>query len=586
MKHPNKSERWPVVGAVLLILVFLVAGRFVTASQLSSETPTGTPSVTSSTNPPPFQPEELEYAQKTTWRFPDDPQIEAMRGNIVHTFQLCELEFVGRDGQEVWGFMPGAEYPMIFVRDAATMMPTLLYFYPDERLRTPIEEFLRRQYGPETTSDEDGYAAGEGAVSAVVAPDHHVDKATAVSDEETSLIHAAYVYWRAVGGEEWLRQEINGQPVIDRLNAALEWLYAHRYDENYGLIRRAHTTDWGDVKMEQTDGNPTDFDPATDHWTCSIYDQALTYRALLELAEMNQALDYVERAESLRARAADLRQWVNAHLWQPQRGFYRIHLHLTPLRHPFDEDAIISIGNAVAVRCGLADGLQIRSIFGHLEAARRKAGAKKPGLALYPPYPEGTFAQVQMGEGRYQNGGLWDWWGGAQIAAEFENGQAGQALFHLQQVAEDWAAHPTEIYEWQEPTSGFGHGPANYAGAAGRIGEAIIRGFYGLDLERRGVVLGPRLGKHPGYVRVYQPATDRYAAYNYAYLGERVVLDYGTNHPGPLTVKALLPAGSEVERAEIDGQETSYTIERVGEEAYCVLSAPVGIHRAVITFVS
>ena len=115
------------------------------------------------------------------------------------------------------------------------------------------------------------------------------------------------------------------------------------------------------------------------------------------------------------------------------------------------------------------------------------------------------------------------------------------------------------------------------------MGQALIGGLYGLDLERRSVVLQPRLGKHPGYVRVYQPATDRYAAYSYVYLGDRIVLDYGTNHPGPLTIRVLLPQGSEVERAEIDGRETPYTLERVGEEIYCIFSAPVGLHRAVIT---
>ncbi|MFB0546429.1 MAG: hypothetical protein ACETWB_05915, partial [Anaerolineae bacterium] len=607
-----KGQRWLVLSLSVLILLILIAWRifpplfleeeqasipftseaaFVTATvassaEMSPPFPNGAP-VSSTPSPLPLVSREvplltskkLNYAPETSWRFPDDPHIEGMRGNIIHTFQRCQLEFANTRGELVSGFMPGAEYPMIFVRDTATMMATLPYLYGNERLRTPIEEFLRRQYGPQTVSDEDGYAAGEGAISAVVAPDHHIDKATAVSDEETSLIHAAYIYYQVVGGQGWLRNEINGRSIIARLNGALDWLYAHRYDQAYGLIVRGHTTDWGDVKMEPTTANPTDIDPASDHWTCSIYDQALTYRALLELAEMNEALGDGARAELLRGRAASLRSQTNRHLWQPKRGFYRTHLHLTPLRHSFDEAKMVSIANAVAVYCGLTEEDQTASIFRNLEEARLAAGAGKPGLVLYPPYPRGTFAHMQMGEGQYQNGGLWDWWGGVQITAEFASGHAGQALVHLRQVAEDWSRHPTEIYEWQELSRGLGRGPAHYAGAAGTMGQAIIEGLYGVYIRREGMTLQPRLGQHSGYVRVHQPASGLYAAYDYLYLGDTIVMDYGTNHASQLMVKILLPEGNEVGQVKIDGEAVAHSIERVGDDLYCTLPAPAGLHR-------
>lgn len=528
---------------------------------------------------------------ETFWRFPDYPRLSTMRENIVQTFRRCEIEFTSPTGERIQGLVPGPEYPMIFARDTSTIIATARYFYPNERLRTPIEEFLRRQYGPETVSDEDGYAAGEGATSAVIAPDGHIDKATAVSDEETSLVHAAYVYYQAAGGSEWLREELSGRTVIARLNAALDWLYAHRFDETSGLIKRGHTTDWGDVKMEPTGGNPTDIDPQADGWACSIFDQALTYRALLELAEMNEAAGDRKRAESLRQKAAALHAQANLHLWQPEVGFYRTHLHLTPLRHPFNEDEMVSIAGAVAVHCGLADEAQARAIFRKLEMARLAARSPKPGLTLYPPYPTGTFAAPNMCAGCYQNGGLWDWWGGVQISAEFANGHSRQALAHLKQVADDWSQHPGEIYEWQEVPSGLGHGLAHYASAAGTVGEAIIGGLYGVALERESLTLNVRLGRHPGYIRAYQQATDHYIAYNYAYSGREIVLDYGTNHPGPFTIRLLLPenrnlklevGGWMLERAEVDGEEVPFNVERQGDDVYCALSAPVGVHRLVV----
>ena len=322
-----------------------------------------------------------------------------MRDTITQVLRRCEIDFGGAYGDPVQGFVPGAEYPMIFARDTSTLLQAATYFYPSARLASPVEEFLRRQYDDETKSDEDGVAAGAGAISAVVAPDGHIDKATSVSDEETHLIHAAYVYFKTAGGEAWLQQQLRDRRVIDRLNAALDWLYAHRLDRATGLIKRAHTTDWGDVKMEPA-ANPTDIDPDRDTWTASIYDQALTHRALLELAEMNDAAGDPGRAGQLRQAAEALRRQTRRLMWLPKQGLFRTHLHLTPLSHPFKEIDMVSIANAVAVRCGLADSERTRIIFDRLERARLAAGASKPGLVLYPPYPEGTFASDQMRPGK------------------------------------------------------------------------------------------------------------------------------------------------------------------------------------------
>ncbi len=67
----------------------------------------------------------------------------------------------------------------------------------------------------------------------------------------------------------------------------------------------------------------------------------------------------------------------------------------------FNEDAIVSIANALTLYTGLSDHA---SLLDKLEEARRADGAIKPGLSLYPPYPAGIFAYAQMAEGQYQNG--------------------------------------------------------------------------------------------------------------------------------------------------------------------------------------
>jgi hypothetical protein len=517
----------------------------------------------------------------TTWHVPDYPLFDAMRGNILHTFELCETQFEGSDGT-VSGLVPAREYGMIFVRDLSTMMHGVSYFYGDEYLRTPVEEFIRRQYA-ETTESEDGHVPGSGAISAVLAPDGHIDKATAVSDEEVHLINAAYQYYKIAGGREWLETRLDGETILSRLNRAVDWLYSHRFDTTHRLVKRGHTTDWGDVKFEPS-ADPTDLDPSTDHWTCSLYDQALTYRALVELAKMNEALGAHTRAKDLLQRAEDLRRAANETLWNGEDGFYLLHVHATPLAHPFPEDQMVCISNAIAVYMGLSHEDQTASALASLERARLAAGAGKPGLSIYPPYPPGFFAHPQMHSGEYQNGGLWDWWGGVQITAEFENGHSTLARTHLRLVAEDWALHPQEVYEWQNPSTGEGWGSSNYCSGAATVGEAIVRGLFGITIDGDGVILEPRLGKHDGQVQVLQPATGVYASYDYRYEEASVVVDYGSNHPNALQLAVLTPRGKAIEKVSIDGQRVSYRLETSLDDSYCAFQGPSGVHRAVISF--
>jgi hypothetical protein len=519
----------------------------------------------------------------TAWHIPDYPLLDGMRGNILHAFQLCETQFQGSE-DTVSGLIPAREYGMIFVRDLSTMMRGASYFYGEEYLRTPVEEFLRRQYAT-TTESADGQVPGAGAVSAVIAPDGHIDKATTVSDEEVHLINAAYQYYKMAGGREWLETRLDGETILSRLNRALDWLYSHRYDGTHRLIKRGHTTDWGDVKFEPS-ADPTDLDPSTDHWTCSLYDQALTYRALFELAEMNEALGAHARARDLLQRAEDLRRAANETLWKDEDGFYLLHVHVTPLAHPFPEDQMVCISNAVAVYVGLSDTDQTARALASLERARLAAGVAKPGLSIYPPYPPGFFAHPQMHSGEYQNGGLWDWWGGTQITAEFENGHSTLARTHLRLVAEDWAFHPQEVYEWQNPSTGEGWGSSNYCSGAATVAEAIVRGLFGITIDNDAVAVEPRLGKHDGGVRVLQPATGFYASYDYRYEETFMVLDYGSNHPDPLQLAVLTPRGKTIEKVSIDGQRVPHHMETLLEDSYCAFQGPSGVHRAVISFES
>ena len=531
----------------------------------------------------PFPPELafLAPGQTTEWSVEGQPQIGALRETITQVLASTRAGFPGVSGETVEGFVPGDAYRFaIFSRDLATVLPTARYFYGDGPLRTAIEEFLRLQYTATTRSanGDPDWLMGPGAISATIDRRFTVDKATVTSDEETSLIRAAYVYFQAAGGPEWLRKPINGRPIIERLNDAMAWVLLHRFDQVHGLIMRAHTTDWGDIKSHAVE-DPTDIDPEQDLWTASIYDQAIGYAALRELAEMNRAVGRADLGAYYVLQAEQLRMATNAHLWLPERGYYRVHLHLDPTQvHPYDEDAIVAIGNAAALYYGLASPDRAPAIVAALEAARTAAGARKPGLTLQPPYPPIEFRHVQMGPGTYQNGGVWDWWGGRQVTGEFAAGQATLARAHLLAIADDWATHPGEVYEWESARGDLVSADRQYSGAAGAVGEAVLAGLFGVGLSRDGLRLEPRLGEWSGRVRAYQPANGRYAAYEYRFDPERwvITLSYATNAPGDLWVRVLLPPGFGRAGAWRLGRPVPSRLEVTGEDLYLAFGAPAG----------
>ena len=547
-------------------------------------------------------PQWLGDAPVTAWHVPALPSIDTMLGNVAATFAATEKCFAGLTGP-MCGFSAGADYDAIYARDTATLQDFARYAYGAPFLAGPVEETLFLQYheaeGTEgLPADARQAIPGDGALSGVLDFDARRGKALSTSDEETSLIHSAYVVFRSSGGVPWLRGEVNGRSVLERLNLAMDWLLTQRSDPATGLILRPHTTDWGDLELDDTGAGPAH--PPSDSWTASIFDQAWTYRALRELAAMNAAAGDAAVAASMDSHAELLREASHAYLWLDRPGHFRTHLHVVPQHHPFDEDEMVSVANAVAAYTGLADEYQASRLFTALERARVQAGSATPGVSLFPSYPAGTFAHPKMDEGRYQNGGVWDWWGGIQVTAEFQRGEAELALRHLAAVGAAWQQHPEDVIEWRagprrclrrEVTAGCrapagGAGPAvrgssHYVGVAGTVSEAIVTGLFGLDLTRDGFSVLPRLGPRNGAARVYQPATAQYLGVEQEYGADTLTVRYATNHPGPGRVAVRLPSSQPPRSATLNSADVYQYLRvyTIGRDTFAALdAAPTGRH--------
>jgi len=489
--------------------------------------------------------------------------INELEELIERTLKSSATSFDGRSGR-VYGFFAGSGYPQIWVRDSATIIPAARYFYEDDLITTWIEEFLIDQ-------------AENGSVYDYVSPMGR-DKNTVETDQEASLVHSAYQYYKISGDESWLRKDVNGKMIISRLNESLRYLLDYKYNGTYGLIEGVYTADWGDVQFEDSPG--TDITNLS-HVTYDIYDNSMFYRACNELSFMYSALGDEGNETFWNQTAEAIRDNANRYLWQEDRGYYR--MHVPEMNFNFVEQDIFPMGgNAMAVSSGLANHAQATQIFKVAAERRELINSTTIGCVLQPSYPEGFFANPIMDEEyEYQNGGQWDWFAGRLILAEFENGFSEDAISQLAEIPGQ-NIRAGGLYEWYT-LNGEGRGSLNYAGSAGILGEAIIEGYFGVYLSHDDLEIKPRLGGRNGSISLFEPATKAEVSYNYSVVQNKTIfLDYNSNVPKSYNVSVLIPSGKSASKVLLDDVSVQFENFKAGDDLYVTFVGDSGHHRSAI----
>ena len=541
--------------------------------------------------PPP--PPAAAAPAETTYSAADDA-LTRLLPLIRASLEANRKEFAGRTGQ-VRGFGAGTLYPQVWIRDSATLVPATRFLYPREHLTSWIEEHLAHQRADGSLLD--WIAAGEAARFVADAPRASEvfrapgivltgDRNTSESDQESSAVSAAAQVFAITGDRGWLRRPVGNRALLTRLDAALDYVRAQRFDAARGLVTAAFTADWGDVSPAYADQRVIYLDASTPVVT-SLYASALYVRAARDLAGLHRATGDVGGGRRWDDRARLVAGAIERHLWQADRGFYRMHTVIAwpgPGRAPEDDDRFGMGGNAVALLAGLGDEARMRRVMEvALERQRRYQMATISGVLL-PPYPSGFFRHpILREEFTYQNGGAWDWFGGRLLLAAFERGQAAPARRELARIAAQ-AVRAGGLYEWNT-RDGQGRGSARYAGSAGALGAAILSGLYGVDLRSDGLDLHVRLAESSGRMRAFEPATGTTVAYEYSCdpSRRRATLRYEASRRDRGTVEVLLPAGLTGAQGRIDGGPARpLTIRTVGDDSYARLETDWAPHRLEI----
>lgn len=367
------------------------------------------------------------------------------------------------------GFSAGAGiYSPIFIRDYNTFLPVSCEVLPARALKAHLLPFLLMQSADGGISDAYEDTIPENAKSNPL--DGVVDpKGTVESDQESSLVQAVSKYVACTHDAGFLNEKVGGVAVLERLNAALDFVKREKLDARYGLVTSGTAIDWGDVQAEDVPGGSLN---ANSHLSMSIYANAMYLIALDNLAGM------LKPEDNRRQSWLDLRQTIAAnarrYLWDEKTHKFVPHLYTasSPFPPQFDENAILfEGGTALAIEAGLLSDAEISEANAQMIAAQRKAGAFSIAGSIYPPYPLGYFKHPILCEFCYQNGGIWPWFAGRMVRQLALHGMIREAYDELQPLL-DQAMNDGDFFEWYT-LSNKPSGAPNYRGGAGVLAQAI-----------------------------------------------------------------------------------------------------------------
>lgn len=402
-------------------------------------------------------------------------QVQKIDQLLLHQIKTDEqFAIVKAKALEVMkaGFNAGDGYREVWIRDYNTFIELAAAVNNKEVLKENLLVFFRMQGDDGNIIDgftpAEQIAKGETDFSySKLEPRYAGHKNTVETDQESSLVQAVYKYIQLTGDRSILTENIGDKTVAQRLQWSMDFLMKNRFNKKYGLIIGATTADWGDVQPEH--GWGVDLDKNT-HQAIDIYDNAMLIIALDNLIEM---------IPSAAKKWAPIRQQISTNcrknLWDKAKQKFKPHIYLngSPFPTDFNEDDIYYFGGtAIAIEAGLLTKKEIKISLDEMIKRVKLAGAGSIGLTLYPPYPEGYFANKIMNPVySYQNGGDWTWFGGRMIQELIKNGFVKEAYEQIKPMVKR-VIDNNGFYEWYS-VDNKPRGSGTFRGEAGVLYKAI-----------------------------------------------------------------------------------------------------------------
>ena len=497
--------------------------------------------------------ESVNREKKSTIWWCDLEDFNVLQFFIKSTLQENTTAFFGFSGP-IYAFNAGEGYPQFWVRDLATIVPVAQYYFDAPYLSSWIDEFFFFQNG-------------DGSIYDWIDSHGLCEKNTVESDQESSLILAAYTYFAATNDVEWLQKHTAS------LDSALTFLLQNRMEPHTQLIWSGYTADWGDNSPVYGDHSTAFLDPHTP-MVVNLYTNALFVRACSRLSQMYLAIGNKARSlfwkkidENWRRRIKEVFRFSK---------YYRMHAQriLSEDKRLAISHSIFPLGsNAAAILSEIPDNTQVRQIYHEAKARQEKYGISTISGVLLPPFPENFFNYPDLKKPfSYQNGGQWDWIGGRFILGLYETGLVTEATKELAAIARKVIKNGG-FFEWDTP-DGEGRGNAQYAGGAAAVGQAIIEGLFGISTKPKGWDVTIRLGNNQGEIRAYRPVTNSSIHYHYKPQKDKIYIRIERSNRNEDVLLKIWKPGGPWKSLVVNGREINYARKEVNGTFYYILKEP------------
>lgn len=276
-----------------------------------------------------------------------------------------------------------------------------------------------------------------------------------------------WALYLVTGDRELLR------PIYDRTVRSLQRAERDAFDTKLGLFRGCASF------MESNSGYPKDYAMKGEKvgQTCALSTCLLYYRGYLVAADAGKALG--EDTRALRAKAARLKQAINDHFWQPDKGYYAYFLDQNGSPNPRME----GLGEAFAILTGVAS-------HGRAEQILRNTPTTSWGFpCLWPQFEEWRDYQRDFAH-YYHNGMIWPFvegywaWAATRMKDLPVFTRELDALVKLSQKNHTFM----ELYR---PEDGKPDGSPRQLWSASGFLSVVYHGLFGMDFVEEGVRFAP-----------------------------------------------------------------------------------------------
>jgi hypothetical protein len=371
------------------------------------------------------------------------------------------------------GFTAGTSYGEIWIRDFNTFIKGSLKVRNSADVKDALLLFFKIQGKdnniPDGAIDAKKANVGYNYMYSDLAPGWAIHKNTVETDQESSLIQAVKKYIDVTGDRSILDEKVGDRTVMQRMEAALEYVLTDRWADKYGLVKGATTVDWGD--MQAQNGWGVALNDKT-KWAIDIYDNAMFVSAINDFLAMKPASYKTTR--NWKKTAASVKKNIRKYLWDALAKKYIPHVYLdgSPFPKDFDEHKILYTGGTTcAVMAGLHSKSEIKEINRQFVAMAAKEKFATIGMTVYPVYPTELFPNVPAYS--YQNGGDWTWFGGRMIQTLAAHDMPAEAYTELSPMI-DRVLKNKGFYEWYDVRNGNAAGSGDFRGEAGVLYDAIV----------------------------------------------------------------------------------------------------------------